>query len=109
VEETGNRPLVVLVTVPADAADTLATALVESRLAACVNALPRVRSTYRWEGHVERADEVLLLVKSMVGAFDALSERVAALHPYDNPEVVALPVSGGRAAYLDWVRESVRA
>jgi periplasmic divalent cation tolerance protein len=87
-EETGRR---------------LAHALVEERLAACVNLLPGVRSIYRWKGAVEEASEVLLLAKTRAGRVAALAARVRALHPYELPEVVALPVTDGSRAYLRWV------
>jgi periplasmic divalent cation tolerance protein len=89
----------VLSTCPdAQAADTLATALVEERLAACVNVLPGVRSTYRWQGRIERDDEVLLLIKTTADRQDALIARLQALHPYELPEAVAVEISGGLPA-----------
>ncbi len=100
--------LVVLVTGPdRDTMERLARTLVEERLAACVNLLGGLRSIYRWEGSVEEADEVLAIVKTTRGGLNALAERVRELHPYDVPEVLALPVEGGSEAYLDWVSESV--
>jgi len=92
---------VVLVTAPRADAEALGRALVGERQAACVNVVPAVRSIYRWEGEVQTDDEALLVIA-------ALTERVQALHPYDVPEVLALPASGGSAAYLDWVGEAVR-
>ncbi|MDH5824910.1 divalent-cation tolerance protein CutA [Luteimonas sp. RD2P54] len=86
-----------------DAADRIATALVEERLAACVNVLPGVRSVYRWEGALQRDDEVLLLAKTAPGRLQALIARVVALHPYELPEVIAVESAGGLPAYLDWV------
>ena len=96
----------VLVTAPdAACAERIGRALVDERLAACANLLPGVRSIYRWEGAIEEADEVLLVLKTRAAQVDALAARVAALHPYDVPEVLALPVAGGSARYLSWVRE----
>ena len=96
---------VVLVTAPdADAAAGLARSLVEERLAACVNVVPTVRSIYRWEGAVEEAAEVLLVIKTRADRCPALASRVRDLHPYDVPEVLELTAVGGSAAYLDWVR-----
>ena len=96
---------VVLVTCPdRDSGEALARALVEERLAACVNVVPGVRSLFRWEGEIEEADEVLLLVKTRADRLAAVRERVSALHPYDLPEVLALAAAGGSEAYLDWVR-----
>ncbi|BBD81161.1 divalent-cation tolerance protein CutA [Aerosticca soli] len=85
-------------------ATRLATALVEEGLAACVSRLPGVLSTYRWQGRVESAEEVLLLIKTTTDRFAALRERVLALHPYELPELIALPVDRGHPAYLEWVR-----
>jgi periplasmic divalent cation tolerance protein len=90
-------------------AERLAEALVGERLAACVNVLPGLRSVYRWQGTVERADEVLLLIKTTRGRLDALVARVQALHPYELPELLAVEVAGGLPAYLDWVATETRA
>jgi periplasmic divalent cation tolerance protein len=96
---------VCLVTAPdADTAQRIAQALVQERLAACVNVLPGVTAIYRWEGAVQRDAEQLLLVKTTRGRLEALAERLAVLHPYTLPELVALAPSGGSARYLDWVR-----
>jgi periplasmic divalent cation tolerance protein len=96
--------VVVLLTAPdPETAERIAQALVEERLAACVNVLPGVRSIYRWQGAVEQASEVLLIAKTQADRSDALAARVRALHPYELPEVVVLPVSGGSEAYLGWV------
>lgn len=84
-------------------AETLARHLVEERLAACVSVLPGIRSIYRWEGRIEDAAEVLLLVKTTRARFDALAARITELHPHDVPEVVAIDVAAGLPAYLDWV------
>lgn len=100
--------LVVLVTVPnAETADTLAEALVGERLAACVNVLPAMRSVYRWKGAVEREREQLCIVKTTRDAFERLRARVVELHPYEVPEVIALPIERGHPAYLDWLTDSV--
>ena len=96
----------VLVTAPDPAvAEGLARSLVEERLAACVNVVPGLRSVYRWQGRVEAADELLLLVKTRADRAAALAARVRELHPYELPEVVELPVLGGSPAYLDWLRK----
>jgi periplasmic divalent cation tolerance protein len=93
------------VTMPdADRAISLARALVDEGLAACVNVVPGVRSIYRWEGKVEEADEVLCLIKTRAEIFDRLRRRVAELHPYDVPEILSFAVDDGSPAYLDWVR-----
>jgi periplasmic divalent cation tolerance protein len=98
---------VVLVTLGSEeAADALATTLVEERLAACGNIVPGVRSIYRWQGAVQRDTEVLLLLKTVSARVPALSARIRELHSYDVPEVLALPVLGGLQAYLEWIEES---
>jgi periplasmic divalent cation tolerance protein len=96
---------VVFITVPnAECAETLARALVQERLAACVNVVPGVRSFYRWEGKVQDDPELLLIAKTRADRCSALAARVDELHPYDLPEVLELPAAGGSRAYLDWVR-----
>ena len=101
--------MVVLVTAPdAETGARLARSLVEERLAACANLVPGVRSIYRWEGRVQEDAEVLLVLKTRAERVDALAARVSELHPYDMPEVVALPAVGGSRAYLDWVRGESR-
>ncbi len=87
----------------AASAEHIATALVEERLAACVTVLPGARSVYRWQGAVERADECVLLVKARADDYPALERRLLALHPYDVPELLALPVLAGNPAYLAWL------
>ncbi|GIL38615.1 divalent-cation tolerance protein CutA [Roseiterribacter gracilis] len=85
------------------AAEHIGTAIVEEGLAACANLLPGMRSIYRWKGAVERAEEIVLLLKTTPSRFDALEARVRDLHPYETPCVVALPISHGSAPYLDWI------
>jgi periplasmic divalent cation tolerance protein len=87
----------------------IADALVGERLAACVNLLPGVTSVYRWQGQVEQASEILLLIKTTADRFEALSARVLELHPYELPEVIAVEVRAGLPAYLDWVAAQTRA
>ena len=100
----GQGALVVLVTAPTpERAAEIARALVEERLAACGNVVPGVRSIYRWQGKVEDESEALLVLKTTRARFEALRERVLALHPYQVPEVIALPVEAGSAAYLAWI------
>ncbi len=88
-------------------ASRIADALVGERLAACVSVLRGVQSVYRWQGAVERADEVQLLVKTVAGRMPALAARVKALHPYELPEVVAVEAAAGLPAYLEWIRDQV--
>lgn len=84
-------------------AETLAAALVERRLAACVNILAPCRSVYRWQGALEQADEVPLLIKTTRARYAELEAAVRELHPYELPEIIALPLAAGLPAYLDWV------
>ena len=84
-------------------ANAIALALVEEKLAACVNILPRVQSVYRWQGAVESASEIPLLIKTTAERYPALEAAIRARHPYEVPEIVALPLSQGLPAYLNWV------
>ncbi len=96
---------VVMVTAPSDeVAVGLARAVVEERLVACVNIMGPVRSIFRWEGAIDETSEVLLLLKTRVDRVDALRSRVVALHPYEGPEFVVLPIAEGLEAYLGWIR-----
>ena len=99
--------VVCLVTAPPARARELAKALVEERIAACVNVVPRVQSVYRWEGAVTEDEEALLVVKTTRAAVPALEAALGRLHPYDNFELVALDVAAGAPAYLGWIAESV--
>jgi periplasmic divalent cation tolerance protein len=104
-----ERALLVLVTVPtAEKAVELARTLVTERLAACGNVVPGLRSIYRWDGAVQDEREALLLLKTTAGRFEQLRDRVLALHPYQVPEVVALPIEAGSRAYLDWIAAETR-
>jgi periplasmic divalent cation tolerance protein len=99
--------VIVLSTFPADQDPIpLAKALIEERLAACVNVLPPMRSVYRWEGKVEQADELQLVIKTSAARMEAVKSRLANLHPYDVPEVLVVPVSDGAHTYLNWIVSS---
>jgi len=103
--ELSKEPLVVLCTFPdVEQARGIAVVLVERRLAACVNLLPGVESIYRWEGKVERAGEVLAVIKTT--RYPELEVALKELHPYEVPEILALPVAAGLAGYLKWLGES---
>ncbi len=100
--------LVVLVTAPdTDTAVRLGRALVEEQLAACANILPGVRSIYRWQGAVHDDAEVLLIIKTTATVQERLTQRMLALHPYDTPEVVALPIVAGSDSYLRWIAAQI--
>ena len=96
--------LIVLTNLPDRAAATqLAALLVERRHAACVNILAECTSVYRWEGKIEMATEVPLLIKTTSSAYAGLEEEIRANHPYALPEIISVPASGGLPAYLEWV------
>lgn len=98
----------VLVTVPSEAeAESMVSMLVDERIVACGNIVPGLTSIYRWQGKVERAAEVLVILKTTAAEVPRLLERVPALHPYDVPEVLVVPIEAGHGPYLDWVRASV--
>ena len=95
---------VVLVTTGSEAeAETIATALLEERLAACVTILSPVRSLYRWQGKIADDREWLLVIKTRAERFAAVESRVRSLHSYEVPEVIGLPLLAGAAGYLDWI------
>jgi len=99
--------VIVLSTLPVDAdAVALARTLVDERLVACVNVLPPMQSIYRWQGTVDQASERQLMMKTAAGRVEALKARLIALHPYDVPEFLVLPVSDGSDAYLNWITEN---
>ena len=96
--------LLVLTTLPnADAAAELARSVVNERLAACANVFPALRSIYKWQNKIQDENEVLVLFKTRQEHYEALKERILELHPYEVPEVLAIPVERGYAAYLDWL------
>ena len=96
--------IVLFCTCPSEAeARRIAEALVQSRLAACVNLLSGIESIYRWEGELETAKEVLLLIKSTAERWEELHARITELHSYDAPEIIALPITAGSEKYLNWI------
>lgn len=101
--------LLVITTVDAeDTAGLLAKEAVEQRLAACVHVLSAGRSVYLWQGQVEEAREHTLLIKTTVARYGALQEWLVQRHPYDTPEIIALPITAGLPDYLDWIRQCTR-
>lgn len=99
--------LVVLVTVGSESeAETIAGALLDERLAACVTIGGPIRSVYRWQGRIADDREWQLVIKTRVALFDALADRVRALHSYDVPEIIGLPVTAGSGAYLEWLDDA---
>lgn len=87
--------------------ERLARTLVEKRVAACVNVVPGVTSFYRWEGNVQRGEERLLVIKTRADRFEDLRSALVELHPYDVPEVIAVPITTGHGPYLSWLDESL--
>jgi periplasmic divalent cation tolerance protein len=90
------------------AAEKLADALIEKRVAACINILAPCRSVYRWQGAVQHDEEHPVLIKSTRAAYPALEAHIRALHPYELPEIVAVPIERGLPAYLDWVAAQIQ-
>jgi len=96
---------VVFISLPRDEARNLAKRLVEQRLAACVNIIPKIESYFWWDSKVEHDEEALLIVKTTVQKFVAMRLWVQENHPYDVPEIIALPISEGLSEYMDWVKK----
>lgn len=102
--QQGSEQIVILCTCPdSGVADNMAGVLVGERLAACVNILPGVVSWFRWQGKMERADECLLLIKTTRTRYPALEAKIRALHPYEVPEIIAVPITLGQGDYLAWI------
>ena len=89
-------------------AEKIAQALVERRLAACVNLVGPVQSVYRWQGKVETSAEHLLVIKTTAGLFDAVAKAIRELHSYELPECLEIPIEEGSAEYLSWIEANVR-
>jgi periplasmic divalent cation tolerance protein len=101
--------IAVFVTAPSrEEGENIGRRLVEEKLAACANLVPGIFSVYRWKGAVETAAEVLLILKTERTLLDEVVARVKAMHSYEVPEVVALPLTGGSSDYMKWLEESVR-
>ncbi len=104
-----SRVMVVLVTASGEEeAERLAGVLLDQRLIACANIVPHIHSVFRWKGQTEHADESLLVLKTTEEALEALTDAIRLHHSYEVPEVIALPVAGGNAAYLGWVAAELR-
>jgi periplasmic divalent cation tolerance protein len=89
-------------------AERIAQKIVGEKLAACVNVVPNISSTYRWKGKIERSREAMLLIKTSGEKLDKLIERIEELHSYEVPEIIAVPIERGLAEYLKWLKESLR-
>jgi periplasmic divalent cation tolerance protein len=102
--DDGSDAIIVFMTASnGEEAARLADMLVGAHLAACVQILPEMESVYRWQGKIERAPEILLLAKTTKSKFEELEREVRALHSYDTPEIIAVPVVAGSARYLEWL------
>ena len=107
---TPDQPIAVFITAPnKDEASRLADLLVERNLAACVQILPTMLSVYRWQGKVERQEEVLLIAKTFAAKFAELEREVRAVHSYETPEIVAVPLTAISEPYRQWLSANVNA
>ncbi|MHC1590839.1 MAG: divalent-cation tolerance protein CutA [Candidatus Helarchaeales archaeon] len=97
---------VVFVTCSPKQASEIARAVVESKLAACVNVIPNVTSVYTWQGKVEEDQESLLVMKTREELFESLKEKILNIHSYDLPEIIFLPIKSGHQPYLEWISQS---
>jgi periplasmic divalent cation tolerance protein len=104
---SGEAVVVLLTAANGEEAARLADMLVGAHLAACVQILPEIESVYRWKGKIERQSEVLLLAKTNLAKFEDLEREVRALHSYETPEIVALPITAGSEPYLKWLDASL--
>jgi periplasmic divalent cation tolerance protein len=103
-----DGPQIVLCTVPdRDTAEQIATALVTEQLAACANIVPGITSVYRWKNRIEKDAEYLLIIKTHSAVFATLQDGIRRLHPYELPEVIAVPITDGLPEYLDWISTSL--
>ena len=102
-----DKKLVLTTASSKDEARKIARALVERRLGACVNIVPQIESVYRWEGKVEEAQEVLLIIKTTAAAFERVRDAIRELHSYDLPECICVSIEDGSPEYLKWIGESV--
>ena len=104
-----EQSILVMTNMPDDAVATdMARRLVEQKLAACVNRLSGVRSIYRWQGVIEEANETTLLIKTTQKCYVELEAAIKALHPYEVPEIIVLPIVGGAQPYLDWIVQETK-
>src|SRR6266851_3642268 len=104
-----SEPIIVLMTAASyDEASRIAETLVGARLAACVQILPKIGSVYRWQGEVQREKEILLLAKTVASRFDELESKVRAMHSYETPEIIAVPITAVSAPYLEWLLSELR-
>ena len=104
-----TEPQIVLCTVPnAAAAETIASTLVSESLAACVNISPGITSIYRWKGVIENDRELLLLIKTAANVWPFIEQRIRSIHPYELPEIIAVPVQTGQKDYIKWLTDNLK-
>lgn len=104
-----DQYLLVICTFPnAEEARQIGTKLIELQVAACVNLVPQIESIYRWEGETKTDSEVLALIKTTANNFPSVEAHIQELHPYDTPEVIAVPIDRGASSYLTWISEVTR-
>ena len=106
--EAGDDRIVALITCPnSDCAETIASAILKKGMAACVNLIPGITSVYRWEGEICRDSEYLLVVKTLISQRDSLLSLLKSLHPYEEPELIFLPIHSGSESYLAWLTKQI--
>lgn len=103
-----SGPCIIFCTCPDKTAQTIANTLVKQTLAACVNIVPNIQSIYKWQGKIQQDDEQLLIIKSRFELFETLEKRLLDLHPYELPEVIAVPIEMGSKQFLEWLDCSTR-
>ena len=104
-----EKSILVLSTFPASiSVKDIAEILVNEKLAACVNIIPEVQSVFRWENKVDNAPENILIIKTTLNLYDILESRIKELHPYELPEIIAVPIERGLTEYLNWVSENTK-
>lgn len=100
--------IIVYVTVPNDeTARSMSQEILKQKLAACINAIPQMTSSYWWEGRIEESQEIVLLIKTRLDCFDNLCSYILQVHPYEIPCILKLPIIGGNPTYLNWIDEGV--
>ncbi|WP_455222605.1 divalent-cation tolerance protein CutA [Kaarinaea lacus] len=107
-EQESSQYCIVLSTCPnQEIAETIATVLVNERLAACVNIIPGLTSVYEWEGNIEKSQEHLLIAKTTISTYPAVQSAILERHPYELPEIISIPINNGLASYLSWIDDNV--
>lgn len=106
---TSDHCLIVSTCPDAACAEQIARSLLDRKLAACVNVLPGVKSFYTWKGNCENDEEHLLLIKTLSGAYSVVEKAILELHPYELPEIIAVPIAAGLPGYLTWITQNTAA